>query len=59
MEGQYPNWWEKKGSATTSNTQKLKPTVIRMVLSSIDKSEFKISKHGFVGFRLPRKYNPH
>ena len=28
MEGQYPNWWKKKGSVTTFNTQKPKPTVI-------------------------------
>ena len=25
MEGQYPDWWKKKGTATTSNTPKLKP----------------------------------
>jgi hypothetical protein len=27
MEGQYPDWWRKKGTAANSNTQKLKATV--------------------------------
>ena len=26
-EGQYPDWWKKKGTATASNTQKANPTV--------------------------------
>jgi hypothetical protein len=45
MEGQYPDWWKKKGAATTSNTQKLKP-VAKVVMtdstarSSSGNSEF-------------------
>jgi hypothetical protein len=27
MKGQYPDWWKKKGTATTSDTQKSKPIV--------------------------------
>src|ERR1700678_698335 len=39
MEGQYPDWWRKKGTATSSNTQRPKPTA-NIVMTDSSTSEF-------------------